>query len=216
VLEPISLSPVTFGLLAGIPREASPVVADPLDVPPPEPPPAAKAPGAPFDAPARVSVSFATGARVAVPTTAILAELELRADIVIHQWLLTVSLRAVPLAASNRIAFDGDDYEETALAFGVGREVRLGRSALQLTIGPCLAYTWMERDTPALISGEYAQLRIGAVARWGYPISRSFRLNIAIDGEVVPRALVNDEYQSGLPPFPQFTTGLRIGGEVVL
>jgi len=219
VVAPRSLAAVTFGLLAGIPRErhASNVAApDPLELPPPEPPSARRAIApAPFDTPSRVTLSFATGARVGVPTTVLMAELELRADVVVHQWLLTLSLKADPIATSTHVPFDGDGYEETAIAFGVGREIRVGRSAFEITGGPGLAYTWMESDVP-VISGEFAQVRVGAVVRWGYAVSSSFRFTVTVDGELVPRALVNDHYQAGLPAFPWFTSGLRLGGEVAL
>ena len=216
VQEPRSLSAVTFGLLAGIPTERAPVAPlyRPMDLRLPDPTPAPPV-VPPFDLPSRIPLSLSTGTRAAFPTIALMGEFELRADFSVRGWLLTLGLRAAPIAACTRIPFDGDAFEETALAFGVGREVRVGRSAFQLTAGPALAYTWMETDNPS-VSGEYAQLRLGAVARWGYPIRPNFRVLVRIDAEVVPRALVNDEYQAGLPPFPKFTTGLSFGGEVAL
>jgi hypothetical protein len=138
-----------------------------------------------------------------------------RADALVHEWLVTLSMRATPLALSPRLAWDDDAYDEAAVALGFGRELRVGRSAFDLTAGPNFTYIWMESDALNL-SVEHAQLRVAGVARWGYAVSPHIRLNVTLDGEVAPSGIAHPGYEMGLAPYPAFTLGLRLGAEAAL
>jgi len=215
VASPGALSAVAFGLLAAAPVEAPPSDADPRDRPPPEVPAARHVPTPPADTLPHVFVSLAAGARAGFPTNVVMVDVELRADLLVHGWLVTLGMRATPLGASPRLADDPDGYAETAIALALGRELLVGRSAFDLSVGPNLTYIWMENDA-ANLSTEHAQLRLAALARWGYGVSRRVRLNMTIDGEIAPSGITHTDFEPGLAPFPAFTVGLRLGGEVAL
>jgi len=219
VADPVGLSAVAFGLLASAPGEPAPVFTspfDPLEVPPPsEPaPPRALAPTG-FDLPGRVSVSASVGARVALPTNVLMADLEIRVDVLIHDWLITAGWRAAPVTLFTRGAYDDDAYDETAFSLGVGRELRAGRSAFGLTAGPSLTYIWMDNDV-LNVSVERAQLRLAGVGRWSYSVSPGFRLNTTLDAEVAPSGILSTAHDPGLAPFPAISAGLRLGAEMAL
>jgi hypothetical protein len=216
VLVPAGLSAVAFGLLAMAPSEPEPPPDDPLDYPPPaEPSVVRPAPPAPFDQPLRVSVGASTGARGGFPTNVVMADAEVRADLFVHGWIVDVSMRAAPVSLSSRLPYDDDAYAEAAGGLGFGRELRWGRSTLDLTGGANFTYIWMENDGLNLAI-EHAQLRLAAVARCGYALSRRLRVHVALDGELAPSGLVSPAFPTGLAPFPAFTLGLRVGAEVVL
>jgi hypothetical protein len=213
--SPLALSAVAFGLLAAAPTEPTAPPPDLRDLPPPDAaaPPRARVP--PEDLVSHLSVSVASGARAGFPTKVVMADVELRADLFVHSWLVTLSMRATPLAVSPRLADDPDAYDETAIALCFGRELRAGRSAFDLTFGPNLTYIWMENDA-ANLSTEHAQLRLAAIARWGYGVTSRVRLNVTFDGELAPSGLSHPSYEMGLAPFPAVTLGLRVGAEVAL
>jgi len=212
---PAALTAVAFGLLATAPAEAPLPEVDVHELPPPSAPAPVIPSIAPFDVVSRLDVGAAAGVRVGFPTNVVMADIEARADVFIHRWLVSVSMRAAPLSASSRLPADIDAYQETALALGLGRELRAGASAFDLTAGPNFTYIWMENDVQ-VVSTTQAQLRIAALARWGYPVSRHVRLNTTVDAEVAPSALINGTYLTGLAPFPAFTLGLRLGAEGAL
>ena len=215
VTSPLALSAVAFGLLAAAPVEPPSSDADPRDRPPPDPPAVRHAPTPPADTLSHVSVSLASGVRAGFPTNVVMVDVELRADLFIHGWLVTMSMRATPLGISQRLQDDPDGYEETAIAFALGRELLVGRSAFDLTAGPNLTYIWMENDK-ANLDTEHAQLRLAALARWGYGVTRRVRLNVTVDGEIAPSGIARTDFEAGLAPFPAFTVGLRIGAEAAL
>ena len=133
----------------------------------------------------------------------------------VHSWLLTLRVRASPLVLAMRGTYDDDAYDEAAVGLGLGRQLRLGRSVLALTGESNVTYIWIESDALNL-SMERAQLRLAAVARWGYPVGRGVRLHAAVEGEISPTGLVNGASEAGLAAFPAFTLGLCLGAEVVL
>jgi hypothetical protein len=216
VTSPEALSAVAFGLIAAAPVERVAPGPDPRDLPPPEARVGHPAPlVSPFDLVSRISVSAAAGLRAAFPTNVLMVDFELRADLVVHGWLVTLTMRAAPTAEPSRLPTDSDAYEEAAVGLGLGREVRFGSSAIDLGAGPNVTYVWMESDGMNL-SAEELQLRLAGVARWGYTLSRHVRVNATLDGELAPSALIHTGYQAGLAPFPAVTVGLRLGAEVAL
>ena len=213
VATPAGLSAVAFGLLAVAPGEEIATPEDPLEVPPPPEPPSAP-PAAALPS-WELSFSASTGVRAAFPTDVLVADFDVRADLLVHSWLLTLRVRASPLVLAMRGTYDDDAYDEAAVGLGLGRQLRLGRSVLALTGESNVTYIWIESDALNL-SMERAQLRLAAVARWGYPVGRGVRLHAAVEGEISPTGLVNGASEAGLAAFPAFTLGLCLGAEVVL
>jgi len=217
VASPGGLSAVAFGLLVVAPIEVEPERPPPapLELPPTTPlQPAVHTPP-PAPDPWAISVSASTGVRAAFPSNVLLGELDVRADLRIHTWLVTFGLRATPLTLVQRGPFDPDAYQETGLGLGLGRELSFGRSALAITGAASVMYIWLENDSLGE-SAEQAQLRLAAVARWGYQITHAVRLNAAVDGEIAPSGFVTGVTQPGLVAFPAFTVGGRLGVEVLL
>jgi hypothetical protein len=217
VAAPAALAAVAFGMLASAPRETLP----------PPPVPSAST----FDAEAvlgaassfpsppppvwGLTFSASTGLRALFPTDVVVAEFALRADVLVHDWLLTFGLRAAPVVVVMRGPYDDDAYDETAIGLGFGRQLRIDRSVVSLTGGANVAYVWVENDALGL-SAERSQLRLAAVARWSFAIDRAVRLNVTLDGEASPTGLINGSAGPGLTAFPAFTLGLHLGGEVLL
>ncbi len=217
VRDPVGLSAVAFGLLVAAPGEeapAAPAVAPAVDARPISIPPATVLPEG-TGAVDRISLSASTGARAAFPTNVVMADFDVRVDIVLHRWVVSVGMRAAPFAAPSRAAYDDDAYDETALAIGFGREVAAGASSFVLTAGPSLTYMWMENDVLA-VSTERAQLRLGGTVRWAYRLSPAVRINVTVDAEVAPSGLLTSGYPTGLAPFPAATFGLHVGTEAIL
>jgi len=215
VASPDALSAVAFGLLVAAPTEPPQVDTDPRDLPPRDPPAVLRPPKPPTDVLPHLSVSVASGVRGGFPTNVVMVDFELRADLFVHSWLVTIAMRAAPIGVSGRLKDDPDGYEETAIALAVGRELSFGRSSLDVVAGPNLTYIWMENDA-ANLEAEHAQLRLVALARWGVGVSRRLRVNATLDGEIAPSEFNHTTFEKGLAPFPEFTVGLRIGAELAL
>lgn len=211
--SPSGLSAVAFGLLAVAPGEPTPLPEDPLETPPPPEPVPPKAPPAPpeWD----VSLSAATGVRGAFPSNVLLSDVEARVDVRVHASLLTLHVRAAPFVLAMSGPYDSDSFQETAFGLGAGHRFQLGRLAIAITGTADVAYVWIENDL-LNASSERAQLRLGAVARLGYPLGRAVRLSAALDADVSPTDLLNGPAPAGLPPYPIFTVGVRLGVEVML
>jgi hypothetical protein len=164
-----------------------------------------------------LELGFAVGIRVGVPTDVAMAELEMRVDLHVRDWIVLLGLRYAPVAAISSIAADADSYGEGALVLGVGRELRWGRSSLDLVASPTLAFVSMETDSPVEKSGSLAQLRLAGAARFGYAIGRDWRFTITLDSELAPGSLVKARYADpALPPLPAWTLGLRLGASARL
>ncbi len=213
VTAPVGLSAVAFGLLAAAPGESAVLPPDPHEVPPPPEPPGPPAPPPPPDW--GISVSASSGIRAAFPSDVLLTDFEVRADLLTHDWLVTIHVRAAPLVLAMPGTYDLDSFQETAFGLGFGRQIHLGRAVLAVTGSADVAYVWIESD-PLNESSERAQLRLAAVARLGYPVSHAVRLNAAVDAELSPTGLVNGASDPGLPAYPAVTLGLRLGAEVML
>jgi hypothetical protein len=172
-------------------------------------------PVSPAAPPWGITFSAATGIRAAFPTDVLLADFDVRADLLLHDWLVTFGVRAAPFVLAMRGPYDDDAYDEAAIGLGLGRQLKLGGSVLALTGGASVVYVWVENDNLS-ISTERAQLRIAALARWSYPSKATVRFNATLDAEVSPTGLVNDYAGADLAPFPTVTLGLRLGTEVLL
>ena len=212
---PAGLSAIAFGLLAVAPGEAIPAPADPHEIPPPPDPVVVPVPTPPLPPAWVLSFSASTGVRAVFPTDVLVAEFDVRADLALHDWLVTFRVRAAPLVLAMRGPYDEDAYDEAGVGLGLGRQLRLGRSVLELTGEANVTFIWLENDVLNL-DAERAQARLAAVARWTYPVSHALRVNADVDGEISPTGLVNASAAPGLASLPVFTLGLRIGGEVLL
>lgn len=225
VKGPQALFPVVFGLLAAPPPSSSlpptapsrrePALPELNEIPDFTPPARSMHPTA--ASPFGVFVGFGLGSRAGVPSKVVMADVELFADVVLHDWTIVASVRYAPIAALPGPTADGDQYEEAALGVGLGRELRWGRSSLDAIFIPTLVLVSMETDLPVEVSGTLASLRFDACARYGYSIGRTWRLNIALDTDVAPSGLVRPQYISPvLPPVPAWTLGLRFGASASL
>jgi hypothetical protein len=227
VRDPRSLVPIVLGLLAAAPPEPTPRPtpdrpparnpaqaaitpdADPHDLPdfPPATRPRSNAPAA-----VGVAIGLSTGIRAGVPTDVAMLDSELRADVLIHEWLLLALMRYAPLAAVSGIALDPDAYEEIGVGFGVGRELRWKKHTLDLTVSPSVVFVTIETDSPKEVEGELAQLRFNLGARYGYAVGAGWRFTLTLDTDVAPSSLIKARYPApGLPPVPAWTTGFRLG-----
>jgi hypothetical protein len=223
VADPHALVPVVLGLLAAAPRDG-PMPA--RLAAPPAPLPRLVAQGEPHPeaapttiAPTRVGVTLglSTGIRAGVPTDVAMWDNELRIDVLLHAWSVVAALRYAFLGQVSGIAPDTDAYEEIGFGFGAGKELTWGRHSLDLTLSPSVVFVNMERDSPVESAGELAQLRIGAAARYGYPVGHGWRLTLTLDSDIAPGSLIRDRYPApDLPPIPAWTVGLRVGAATSL
>jgi hypothetical protein len=62
-----------------------------------------------------VFVGFGIGGRGGEPSKVVMADVELFADVVIHDWIIVASVRYAPIATLPGPTPDGDQYEEAAL-----------------------------------------------------------------------------------------------------
>jgi hypothetical protein len=233
VKDPRALVPVVLGLLATAPVEPLPPAETAEShahaLPPTAPTtPSARAdvdstglrsPGPMNGTPSAVSVGLglSTGIRAGVPTDVAMWDNELRVDVLLHDWILLANMRYAFLGVVSGIPVDSDAYEEIAVGFGAGRELRWGRNTLDMTASPSVAFVNLERDTPVEVSGERAQVRIGAAARYGHALGAGWKLTITLDTEVAPSSLIRNRHvDPELPPIPAWTAGLRLGAEANL
>jgi hypothetical protein len=228
VPDPRALVPIVLGLLASAPAEppskTTPAArspsrppraeADPHDVPDFAPPSPSKVTS---PSPVNVSLGISTGVRVGVPTDVAMWDSEVRADVLFHDWLVMALIRYAPLAAVSGLAPDTDAYGELGFGFGAGRHWRWDRQTLELTLAPSIVLVALEIDSPKERSGELAQLRVTAAARYGYGLGRGWRFTVTLDTEVAPSSLIQARYANpALPPIPAWTAGLRLGAAASL
>jgi hypothetical protein len=225
VKDPRALVPVVLGLLATAPVEPVPPT-ETVEGHAPEPAvrtslsaPAESSPGPINEAPSavRVGLGLSTGIRAGVPTDVAMWDNELRFDVLLHDWILLANMRYAFLGIVKGIALDSDAYEEIAVGFGAGRELRWGRNTLDLTASPSVVFVNLEKDTPVEVSGERAQVRIGVAARYGHALGLGWKFTITLDTEVAPSSLIRNRHvDPDLPPIPAWTAGLRFGAEANL
>jgi hypothetical protein len=211
---PAGLSAVAFGLLTAAPGEAvAPVVGGPAVQPSPASPP----PPEPVRlADAGLTFSLASGVRAEFPSRVLLQDFEVRADSLVHDWVVTVHVRAAPIVLAMPGIYDSDSFQEAGFGLGFGRQLRLGPASVLVVTGAAdVTYVWIENDALDL-SSERAQVRLAVVARAAHRVSRVARLFAALDGELSPTGLVSSSSPPGLLLYPTWSLGFRLGAEVLL
>jgi hypothetical protein len=140
-----------------------------------------------------------------------MADLEARADVVAHGWLVLAAVRYAPLGT--RVGADavpGYAYDEIALSVGFGRRVPLGNAALDITLAAEAVIMTEEGDVPADgVGGTDAQVRVDGAARLVVPLGSRWRPSVTLDTEFAPPAPIHVDAR--LPPLPTWTMGLRAG-----
>jgi hypothetical protein len=157
-----------------------------------------------------------------------MADVEARIDVLLGRWLVFAAIRDVPLGLQVSQGVEADPYRELGAGIGVGRRFALGgATAIDVGVEPSLAVMRMEIDLPQPqpagqegIHGDDVELRVGLFARLALPLSSAWQLSVTADTDVapsnlftptridVPAAVVLD---SPVPPFPAWTSGLRLG-----
>jgi hypothetical protein len=226
IAQPSLLVPIALGLVISVPRDVppdAPHTSSAVSTPTPGPSGEAAASTAPPTTPgphAGVDVSstrlgvwlgLAVGARVGVPSTVAMPDVEARADLRVDRLLLFVSFRNVPVGFVAGQGFDGDGYRESSIAFGVGRGFVFGRYLLDVSLAPSLVTMRLSEDTPVHAKADDVELRVGVSARLNIPLSPSWRLTLAADTDVIPDFLRSEERVDPLPAFPSWTSGLHVG-----
>jgi hypothetical protein len=208
-------APTSPGLQSAVPQSQGPISAAPEGAFPPSPGPAI--PGA-------LWVGVAGGLRLTAPTNISAFELEARGDLLLRQWLLTLSLRSALTSCTGQEGIDCDVYNDASIGVGAGRRLRLGSLALDLVLEPSFVVMHMEFDGPSEgqnVQGSLVALRADASGRLAIPFGPSWALTLTIDGGVTPSVLASP---SRLPlpsaaaasspqpaPFPAWSGGLRLG-----
>ena len=203
VRDPVALVPVVLGLLAAVPLEtqpsrpaspqkgraapSAPVAPDPHELPDFSVP---QTPRNTAPSPVGVALGLSTGVRVGVPTDVAMLDTELRADVLLHDWSVLALMRYAPIAAVSGLPSDPDVYEEIAVGFGLGRELRWGRNTLDLTGSPSVVFVTLETDGAKEKEGELAQFRINLAARYGYRLGAGWRFTLTLDSEAAPSSFI--------------------------
>jgi hypothetical protein len=226
VAQPSLLVPIALGLVISIPQEQTPkaTATEPSANPPPPSPaneaaPLATTPSGATPPPVAIAgpravaiwLGLALGARMGVPSTVSMAEVEGRVDLRFERLLLFVSFRNVPVGFVAGQGFDGDAYHESSIAFGVGRSVSLGPFSVDVAVAPSLVTMRLSKDAPVHARANDVELRVGALARLNAPLSPNWRLTLALDTDVIPDFLRTAERIDPLPAFPSWTSGLCLG-----
>lgn len=215
VAVPSELSAVALGLLASIPKER-----------PPEEPPVTEtrsadasydpdadlvvkrplAPAAPHG-PATVGVSF--GGRVGLPTGVIAPELEIRGDIRLSNWVLTLAGRGAPGGVMpSDDAPPGYEYTEYGFALLGGRRFSIADGTLTLSAGPAVAVVSQETNDGAKT---HRDVWIESVARYELPFGERWHPTVSLELEVAPRRFAEPDNLESLPDFPVWGGALRLG-----
>jgi hypothetical protein len=227
VTRPSLLVPIALGLVVSGSTEAAedsrstspPTSAPSAAPPPPLPPSTASLPAGDAPTPHVVSVwiGIGLGARVGVPSTISMGEIEGRGDLRVDRLLLFVSFRNVPIGFVAGQGFDGDAYHESSFAIGAGRSFPLGHLLLDLSLAPSLVTMRMSKDGPTRARANDVELRVSASARLNVPLSANWRLTLSADTDVIPDFLRSEEQIAPLPAFPSWTSGLCVGvsGEIL-
>ncbi|MEO8876099.1 MAG: hypothetical protein ABI461_10970 [Polyangiaceae bacterium] len=229
--KPSALGAIALGLVASLPpdditeaevsaadaekKSAAVKPAPPTSAivasPPPSPAPASTAlPKA--DDPAQFWLGGDLGARAAAPTAVGMLDLEARGDLVVKRWFLTASLRYGTSIGETLTRRDAS-YDETAIGIGVGREIPIGKTALQIALAPSIVSVNIDdADDANGTNGSRSGLRVGASIRWSVPLDEWWRFTVTADSDLSPRSLTHYVYlDSDLPPLPFWTGGLRLG-----
>jgi hypothetical protein len=239
VLQPLMLPPAVLVPPVVLAPERNVLQGTPAPEPPPPPsplqPPAPRAPSA-----KEGSIGTSVGARYGAPTPILMADLEVRADLVTRGWLLTTGLQYAPAGGSfGSLRSETDSYRELAFGAGIGRHIRMGTSALDLSVGPSVVELIVQGSTPAPLgdrgsdptfepladqhrdrriplsesppsTSDPTEVRIGGSARWSVPIRPPWRFTVTLDGAGAFSTSSAPEHPAEAVPM-LWTTGLRIG-----
>jgi hypothetical protein len=223
VERPADLAATVLGLIASIPAEGTLEPADATSpppaaaAPPPEREPSPAPPSVPPAPPAvRLLLGLGAGVRFGAPSPMEMIDFEARGDLLVRDWMLTLSLRYAP-----SIGPDNSDttYEELVAGLGVGRRFHLGSEALDVSILPRVAVMNMQwdGDDPDPKSGGAAEFRLGLQLRWSAPINPFWQLTITADSDVTPAGLDHAERLGPTAPaLPAWTGGVRVGATGLL
>lgn len=212
--RPRELLPTAVGLLASVPDEPPPEPAIELDTPAPAPPPIplfdpfpeADRPAGPpaskidaFDRPASLGLTF--GTRVGMPNGVLSTDVELRGDVRVDQWVVSLSGRASP-SGSDLGGHDALEYSELSVGLLVGRNFRLGGGELSILAGPRLATATLDTETHEKTKRD---MTLAIATRYVAPIGDRIRPAVAFETEAAPLRL------AGSSEFPAWSTSLRFG-----
>jgi hypothetical protein len=218
VADPSLLVATALGLVISIPDDETLPVPAPAPLSAAPAPPNADAPNAhpavAVAAPSRpvsVWLGVALGARFGVPSAIRMADIELRADLLVDRLLLYASFQNAPIGFVSGEGSDGDAYRESSVAFGVGRRFPLSSCSLDVSIAPSLVTMRLGRDVPTPARASDVDLRVGASLRLNVPLSPAWQMTLNADTDVIPDGLRSAVRNDPLPPFPAWTAGLRVG-----
>ena len=214
VERPRELVSTTLGLLASIPEapiEEAPPESEPPPAPESPPPPrvtsedrgVAAPPAARDDGDRLASLGLTFGTRLGLPTRVLSTDIDLRGDVRVNQWIVSLSGRASPSGAH---LGGHDDWEYTELSVGMagGRLFYLAGGQLTVSLGPRLSTTTIETDDTTTRSRRDLLLQAGA--RYVVPFGGRLRPALGFETEAAPLRLVSTTGE-----FPAWSTSLRFG-----
>jgi hypothetical protein len=219
VEEPSLLAPTVLGLVIAVPDLAPPMklAADSG--------PAVAAPGGgngaaagsgPLAVPPNgggmgLWLGIGVGARYGAPSRVVMLDFEARADLRVDRALLFLALRGVPKGAVLARGEERASYRESSIGFGLGRSFDAGTCTVDVAVVPALSAMRMDPNGPSPPLADYVDLRLGLMTRLGVPLSRSWRLTLTADTDVVPDRLSRPIRDQSLPAIPSWTSGIQVG-----
>jgi hypothetical protein len=222
VTSPDALGAVAVGLVASIPADVAPPAADAAKAAAPDDARAVAsatsrtdgipaAPQATLAArPVRVDAGAIAGIRVGMPTRVLVADVELRADVLVEGWFLLAAVRYAPLGV--RFAnptIPGYVYDEVVVSIGAGRRFGQPPFVLDAAIATSLAVMTEEGDVPDGTGGTTSGARIAANARLLFGRSRA-RVAASVYTELAPVGAA-PTVDPALPSLPTWTVGVGVG-----
>jgi hypothetical protein len=169
--------------------------------------------------------------RLTAPTNLTVLDVEARADLLLHPWLLVATIRSAVVSCAGQQGVDCDVYNDVSTGVGVGRRFETGPAAVDLAFEPSVVVMHMEYDFPAgfegaPVEGTEVALRVDASARLAVPLGPNWALTVTVDGGLSPAMLVSPSQlavpggapkgSEGPPPFPAWMGGVRVGASGAL
>jgi hypothetical protein len=223
VATPDELAAVAYGVLASVPPESAKESDESAAAPPPvpigpeppppasaEPPPVAEQPPlrskTPDAGPASLGLTF--GTRVALPTGVVSPELELRGDVHLERWVVSLSARAAP-DGSRMKGTDDTTAEQSEVSFGAlgGRWFSLGGGVLTATAGPRASF--MTEWTDAAHRTRH-DLWVQAATRYVFPLGERWKPALGLEVDAAPGRLAAAQTSTSMP-FPSWSMAVRFG-----
>lgn len=218
VERPRDLAPTALGLTATIPEEVTDGPDFPANVEPPavvEEPPAAAPPSqdhgvaAPPKTPEAIdrlaSLGLTFGTRLGLPTGVLSTDVELRGDVRVNRWVVSLSGRASP-SGSHLGGHDDREYDEMSVGVAGGRLFDIAGGQLALTGGPRLVTTTLEVDEIEKVTRARRDLVMQLAARYVTPFGGRLRPAISFETEAAPFQIAR-----GGSAIPSMSTSLRFG-----